>query len=167
MLLLLDNFSPTSDASLRQLYVAITRAKENLYIHLNGTFLDTIIAEGIESVFDGTIYGRPGSVSLNASMKDVWLDDFVFRQNPVSNLRSGGELYVKDGKICDKNGKEVVKLSSAMSDKVNSLLAQGYIMSGAEVNFIVKWWMKSLKKDILVLLPILHFSLQDSNDPIL
>lgn len=165
--LLLDNFSPTSDASLRQLYVAITRAKENLYIHLNGTFLDTIIAEGIESVFDGTIYGRPGSVSLNASMKDVWLDDFVFRQNPVSNLRSGGELYIKDGKICDKNGKEVVKLSSAMSDKVSSLLAQGYIMSGAEVNFIVKWWMKSLKKDILVLLPILHFSLQDSKDPIL
>jgi ATP-dependent DNA helicase RecQ len=42
--LVLENFNPTTDEAKRQLYVAMTRAKENLAIHLNGGFLELGVA---------------------------------------------------------------------------------------------------------------------------
>ncbi len=155
--LMLDNFSPESDESLRQLYVAMTRAKDCLYIHLNGTFLDRIEADGIERIYDRNIYGPPEEISLNASMPDVWLSDFRSRQLPVSNLRCGDRLEVIDGKICDKYGTEVVKLSSSMQEKVRKVESRGYVLSGADVNFVVWWHEENQEKDIMVLLPTLHF----------
>ena len=42
---MLDDFNANSDDSKRQLYVAMTRAKQNLTIHYNGNYLDNIKVE--------------------------------------------------------------------------------------------------------------------------
>jgi len=42
--LMLDNFNPSTDEARRQLYVAMTRAKQNLTVHLNSNFLDHLSA---------------------------------------------------------------------------------------------------------------------------
>ncbi len=45
--LLLNGFTPNTDEEKRQLYVAITRAKTNLAIHYNGTYLKNIKTENL------------------------------------------------------------------------------------------------------------------------
>jgi ATP-dependent DNA helicase RecQ len=50
--IMLENFNPATDEAKRQLYVAMTRAKRNLTIHLNGNYLDNITAENLERVED-------------------------------------------------------------------------------------------------------------------
>lgn len=42
--LLLDDFKINTSEAKRQLYVAITRAKQNLFIHLNSNILDALLA---------------------------------------------------------------------------------------------------------------------------
>jgi ATP-dependent DNA helicase RecQ len=41
---MLENINPTTDDARRQLYVAMTRAKQNLTVHLNSDFLDDLTA---------------------------------------------------------------------------------------------------------------------------
>ncbi len=54
--LMLENFYPYTDPERRLLYVAMTRAKQNLTIHLNSGFLDTLMTENLERISDhGTI----------------------------------------------------------------------------------------------------------------
>ncbi len=50
--IMLENFNPATDEAKRQLYVAMTRAKRNLTIHLNGNYLDNLTTENLERVED-------------------------------------------------------------------------------------------------------------------
>jgi len=47
--LMLPNFKPQEDKAKRQLYVAMTRAKSNLTIHMVGNYLDYIKVEDLET----------------------------------------------------------------------------------------------------------------------
>ncbi|MFC3199499.1 ATP-binding domain-containing protein [Parapedobacter deserti] len=51
--IMLERFIPTTDEAKRQLYVAMTRAKRNLTIHVNADFLDSMTAENLEKVTNG------------------------------------------------------------------------------------------------------------------
>ena len=157
--LLIDNIYPKTDEDRRQLYVAMTRAKENLFIHINTSFLDEYDVEGIERINDGRQYGMPEKVVLATTMKDVWLNDFIYRQTALSNLASGDKLVVNAGKLCDLNGKEIVKFSNAMRERMNSLQGKGYRLYEADVNFIVWWKCNDVNMEIKVLLPKLYFKL--------
>ncbi len=90
--ILLENFNAGPDEAKRQLYVAMTRAKRNLSIHLNGTYLDNLTAENLQRVEDREIYSTPGELAMHLSFKDVWLDYFSTRQHLVSQLTSGDTL---------------------------------------------------------------------------
>ncbi len=63
--LMLENFNPTTDEAKRQLYVAMTRAKQNLTIHLNGNYLDNITAENLEKVEDRETYLPPSELAMH------------------------------------------------------------------------------------------------------
>lgn len=157
--LLIDNTYPKTDEERRQLYVAMTRAKENLFIHMNTSFLDEYEVKGIERINDNRQYGMPEKVTLAATMKDVWLNDFIYRQAVLSNLASGDRLVINAGKLCDLNGKETVKFSNAMRERMKSLQDKGYRLCEADVNFIVWWKCNDANMEIRVLLPKLYFTL--------
>ena len=163
--LMLSDFFPGTDEIRRQLYVAMTRAKNNLYIHSNRQILKTNCVDGLECVCDDSLYGLPEEVSLSASMTDVWLDSFKYCQKALDDLKSGDRLNVVDGRIYDSNGNEVVKFAKKFNEReIGRLQNLGYVLSGAEVNFMVWWWAKDSGMEIKILLPMLHFCLVANKD---
>ena len=99
--LLLDEFSIRTEEAMRQLYVAMTRAKRNLTIHYNGNYLDFIKAEGLEIINDSEAYLPPSQLAMQLTYKDVWLDYFISCQRLISQLNSGDVLAVKEN--CCRN----------------------------------------------------------------
>lgn len=151
--LMLENFIPGTDEEKRQLYVAVTRAKNNLSIHLNSAWLDPYRVEGAEYVVDRKDYAQPSEMTLPLSLRDVWLDDCMHYQKSLGELRSGDELVVKDEALMRVGGEVVVRFSRSFRDKYNLLKSKGYAIYRAEVDFLV-WWKGQDKTDeILVPLP--------------
>ena len=151
--LMLENFIPGTDEEKRQLYVAVTRAKNNLSIHLNSAWLDPYRAEGAEYVVDRKDYAQPSEMTLPLSLRDVWLDDCIHYQKSLGELRSGDELVVKNEALMRVGGEVVVRFSRSFRDKYNLLKSKGYALYRAEVDFLV-WWKGQDKTDeILVPLP--------------
>ena len=151
--LMLENFIPGTDEEKRQLYVAVTRAKNNLSIHLNSAWLDPYRVEGAEYVVDRKDYAQPSEMTLPLSLRDVWLDDCIHYQKSLGELRSGDELVVKDEALMRVGGEVVVRFSRSFRDKYNLLKSKGYALYRAEVDFLV-WWKGQDKTDeILVPLP--------------
>ena len=157
--LMLDCAAPVSDEEKRQIYVALTRAKKNLSIHLNTGFLDNIHVSGLEKIEDLNTYDAPAEISLLPSLKDVWLNDFTLRQKAIEKLMGGDRLESRDGSLYDTEGKLVLKFSKYFVDKkINPLNAKGFRLSSASVNFIVWWKGKDMDNEIRTVLPKLDFS---------
>ncbi len=157
--LMLDNECPDKDEKRRVLYVAMTRAKENLYIHLNTSFLDKYGAEGLRRKYDDGVYNPPKEVLMEVSLRYVWLNDFIKKQSIVAKYMCGDLLVVRDGRVFDRNGIELVKFSKSFNKESQRLRDAGYELSGAEADTIVWWFCHDAGTDIQVLLPRLHFSL--------
>ena len=156
--LMLDCAAPVTDEEKRQVYVALTRAKKNMYIHLNTGFLDNIRVSGIERIEDLNTYDAPDEISLLLSLKDIWLNDFTLRQEAVVGLMGGDRLEPCGDCLYDTGGKLVLKFAKGfISDKLDKLKAKGFVLSGASVNFIVWWKGKEMEKEIRVVLPKLDF----------
>src|SRR5690606_39274359 len=94
--LMLENFDTSTDECKRQLYVAMTRAKKNLTIHLNSDLLNGINAENLERIEDNQSYSPPVEIAMHLSHKDLWLDYFIMRQHLLSQLASGDTLLIAE-----------------------------------------------------------------------
>ncbi len=157
VILMLEDIPATTDEEKRLLYVAMTRAKKNLTIHLNSQYLDTIHAENLERLVNFESYNPPKDLVMHLSLKDVWLDFFIRRQNTVSQLISGNTLLLKDDRCLNEQGVTVLMFSKQFSEKIEALKAKGYILKSANVNFIVYWKKEDSDREIKVILPELHF----------
>jgi len=159
--LMLDNFKPSTDEATRQLYVAMTRAKQNLTIHLNSNFLNNISAENIERVDMKEAYLPPTQMVMHLSLKDVVLDYFINRQVSISRMVSGDELAVKNGEYLTSKGMPVVKFSKGYLGKIEALAKRNFRPISAKVNFVVYWLKEDTEKEILTVLPELSFTNSD------
>ena len=74
--MMLKNLSGKTNAERRALYVGMTRAKNNLYIHTNTALFDKYRLSGIKHVEDATEYGKPSEIILQTTHRDVVLDFF-------------------------------------------------------------------------------------------
>lgn len=155
--LLLDNFEVRSDENRRQLYVAMTRAKQNLHLHLNGRYLDHIKVTNMEFLDDKEIYLPPNEMAMHLTHRDVWLDYFISRQNAVSLLKSGEEL-VFDGEGClNSKGQSILKFSQHFLGQIQQMEAQGYKVKTIRVNFIFIWYKKEKQQEFKVVIPEVFF----------
>lgn len=67
---MLENFDATKDEKKRQLYVAMTRAKQNLTIHLNGNYLDKLkTKKDFRELKASNIFQPPNGLALHLSHK--------------------------------------------------------------------------------------------------
>ncbi len=155
--LMLDGFNPDSNEKKRQLYVAMTRAKQNLSIHLNGNYLDDISIDEIEQKFDSTSYESAKLLILHLSHKDIWLDYFIDKQHIISNHKSGGKLTVNNIGCVDTSGKFVLKFSKNFKERIADYQSSGYRLMGAEINYIVYWQKEDTNIDVKIILPELKF----------
>ncbi len=155
--LMIENINPTTDETKRQLYVAMTRAKENLSIHLNGNYLDSITAENIERVEDKETYLPPNEMVMHLTYKDVWLDYFITRQHLVSNLTSGDTLTINGDECKTSNGHSVLKFSNLFMSSMEAMKKKGFQVKKVRVNFIVYWLKEHAEHEIKIILPELYF----------
>ncbi|MBX9784230.1 MAG: RecQ family ATP-dependent DNA helicase [Chitinophagaceae bacterium] len=155
--IMLENFNPETDEAKRQLYVAMTRAKRNLTIHLNGNYLDNPAVENLERVEDREIHLQPHQLAMHLSFKDVWLDYFITRQYLVSQLTSGDILTINGDECINSRGQSILKFSKQFLNTIESVKQKGYQLKSAKVNFIVYWKKEGTEQEIKIVLPELYF----------
>ena len=140
--MMLKNSAGKTDAERRALYVGMTRAKSNLYIHTNTTLFDKYHIDGVEHAVDGAEYGELTEIMLQTTHKDVVLDFFKNKKEIIFNLRSGTKLKIDDVYlVAELNGRDVrvAKLSKAFVETLEKLKDKSYSPKFAEVRFVVAW----------------------------
>lgn len=133
--LMLENFDVSTDAAKRQVYVAMTRAKQSLTIHLNSGFMDNLLAECLERVEDTLVYLPPNELVMQLTHKDVKLGYFSYKQYLISQLVSGDELIL-NGEECQNQKKQpVLKFSNKCIRQLDEMKEKGFELKKAKVNF--------------------------------
>jgi len=155
--IMLENYDVSTDQAKRLLYVAMTRAKNNLTIHLNGDYLDSIAVENLELVEDREEHMPPGEIVMQLSYKDIWLDYFINRQHLVSQLTSGDALIINADECRTANGQAILKFSKQFLNTIEAQKQNGYHLKRAKVNFIIYWKKEDTEREVKIILPELYF----------
>jgi len=155
-----SRFPKIDDETKRAIYVAITRAKQNLYIFYNGNYFEKINIENIQRTFDETNYPTPRQINLHLSHKDVVLDYFAFRKKEIDFLISGQNLLIHNTG-CFYGNKQVLKFSLKFCSKIEELKSKNYFPVKATVRHIVLWQGKDKEDEIKIILPNIEFSKTD------
>ena len=145
--LLLGGIQRMDSDMLRAIYVGITRAKHHLYIYNDTSFL----------------ISQP-SIALSLSMHDVWLDFFRYRIEQVLRLRSGDKMKYVNGYLLSEKGEYISRLSTSMRDRMNEHEEKGYIVTDAEVSFVLAWRPPKENQEIAVCLANLVLSQSEEDD---
>ena len=119
----------------RTIYVGITRAKHNLFIYNDTSFLSA----------------QP-SVAISLSMHDVQLGYFRNRKEKVLKLRSGDTLHYSNGFLISQRGDSIASLSKAMRERMEELQQKGYAVTSAQVSYIIAWRPREEPQEIAVCL---------------
>jgi ATP-dependent DNA helicase RecQ len=171
--ILLNDYTPTTDEANRLLYVAMTRAKRNLIIHLNTGFLDELKATSphrnqpltsarpamdshhppVEFILDNTPYEPAPALTLHLSHKDVWLDFFRHRQHILSTIMSGDTLTYNGESCLNSKGQPVLRFSQHFLNQLASLQANGYTLTTVTVNVVVYWQKEGEERASRIVLP--------------
>ncbi|MEC4049128.1 RecQ family ATP-dependent DNA helicase [Flavobacterium sp. SUN046] len=157
VILLLENFDPKTDEKKRQLYVAMTRAKQNLTIHLNGNYLDNLKTEGLETIVNNDTFQPPNKLVLHLSHRDLYLGYFEYVQHRLNGLISGDSIIVCDEGCKNNKGELILKFSKLCLDKISENKQKGFILKEAKINFIVYWTNDEKKIEVKIILPELLF----------
>lgn len=155
--LLLENLDVREDEKKRQLYVAMTRAKIKLTIHLNGNYLDKIKTDGLERTENNSIFQRPNGLALHLSHRDLNLGYFEYIQNRINTLTSGDLIIISDEGCKNEKGELVLKFSKKFFEKLSEIKKNGFELKEAKVNFIVHWQAEDKKQEVKIILPELQF----------
>ncbi|WP_291529191.1 RecQ family ATP-dependent DNA helicase [Bacteroides sp. UBA939] len=140
-LLLNDDCRKEYNGRLREIYVAITRAKTHLSIHLNSHYLHITPKEYAHFQTDEKEYPMPEYLYFSLNHKDVFLDFFMypFRQDIIETLKSGSPLQLTDRGCTDGRGTEILRFSSKFKSVMEQWQKKGYGLHKASVNFVVFW----------------------------
>jgi ATP-dependent DNA helicase RecQ len=155
--LMLENFDARTDEKRRQLYVAMTRAKQNLIIHLNGNYLDKLKTEDLERIENQNTFEPPNVLAIHLSHKDLYLSYFDFVQHRINGLTSGETIIICDEGCKNNKGELVLKFSRSFLEKLSEINQSGFQLKEAKVNFIVHWKAEDKEHEVKIILPELYF----------
>lgn len=155
--LLLDNFSLTTDESKRQLYVAITRAKKNLTIHLNSNYFDVLSVDNLVQVEDSRFYFAPKEHIIQLNHENVNLGYSEYIQHRIGDMISGDPLVIKEDGCANSNDDLVLKFSKKFLETLEAEKSNGYVLKSAMVNYIVYWLKEGAEQEVKIILPELCF----------
>jgi len=148
---LLKDFKLDSNESRRQLYVAVTRAKNNLQLHYNSSFLRILKVDDLVYKQDKNAYTEPDCITYPLTHKNVKLGYFGYVQHRLNGLQSGQELIVLADGLGLANGQQVLKYSNSFMENLESQARKGYRVKSANVNFVVYW--KNEETELKIILP--------------
>ena len=138
VILLLDNFDMSNDEAKRLVYVAMTRAKNNLTIHTNGSYFDKINVPELLIINSEATFSIPKSLLLRTSLKDVNLGFFRKNQLLIRSLSAGMKLQpVKEGLMY--KDRLVIKYSHSFTQLLTQKERKGYHIKDANISHLVFW----------------------------
>jgi len=155
--LLLENFDLRTDEKKRLLYVAMTRAKKNLTVHLNGNYLENIVAEELERIENRNTFQPPSELVLHLAHNDLNLGYFAFIQHRVNAMVSGATMIVNPEGCTNDKGELVLKFSKRFLERLIEIKESGFQLKEAKVNFIVYWKNEDAEQEMRIILPQLYF----------
>lgn len=136
--MLITDGSALDDKLLRRYYVAMTRARNRLFIHTNSDYFEALGAD--RYTVNQRLYPMPDEIVLQLSHRDVYLNFFHDRKRDVLSLRSGDELDYRETVFYDKGiGRAIAKLSNSMEKTLSEWIEKGYQVKSASVRFVVAW----------------------------
>ena len=154
----------STDAERRVLYVGMTRAKNNLYIHTNTALFNSYRINGVEHLTDGTAYCEPKEITVQMTHRDVVLDYFKGRRELIFDLRSGARLSIDDVYLIAEikgSAVRIAKFSKSFTEKIETLKSKGFTPTTASVRFIVAWKGEEDVRETPIVLADIEFVKQD------
>lgn len=152
-----------NDEERRKLYVGMTRAKSNLFIHANTDLFAKYILPDVIHVADSNDYSEPSEIVLQTTHRDVVLDYFKNKKELIFDLRSGTALKIDDVYLsAELHGRDVrvAKFSKTFVEMLEKLKNKGYAPTSSEVRFIVAWKGEEDDQETPILLTDIHFQKQ-------
>ena len=146
----------TDDKTKRAIYVAITRAKQNLHIFYSGNTFDRIVVDGCSVKNDDNDYDAPSLICKQLAHSDVALSHFKYYRREIDKLRSGQELTVTENG-CSIGDKLILKFSASFRTQISDLRGKGYLPVKATIRHIVFWQGKDMENEIKIILPDVEF----------
>lgn len=135
----------------RLLYVGITRAKTNLFIHYFGHYFKYKNIDNYKYFEYKTDYELPDKLVFSLTHKDVNLGYFQFTQNAVKDINIGEELeLIEEWRLQYKYWK-ILKLSNKFIDYLKGF--KGFEFASAKVKHKVYWYNLDLEKEFVIVLP--------------
>jgi ATP-dependent DNA helicase RecQ len=157
--LLDEHIGANTDEEKRKLYVGLTRAKRELYIHENNPVFGGYTLPEVEHTEDACDYPEPPEMILPLSHRDVVLDFFKGKKELIFRLCSGAELHT-DGDYfsaeLDDHTVRIAKMSKACAARLHELSEKGYLPYKAIVRFVVAWKGNEDKDETAIVLPDLY-----------
>lgn len=151
--MMLNNQDADKEDDIRKLYVGITRAKQDLYIHCNTPIFHNNEKQNIHYQYDMSIYPEPEEIALQLSMRDVNLGFFKDKKETILKLVSGTSLNYNNGFLQSSSGENVVYLSKAKREELKDWYEKGYLVKSAIISCILAWKGKDDEEECAVILP--------------
>lgn len=156
---LLNSVVEMTEERKRALYVAMTRAKKNLFIYYNDEAFDKYICQGAIRTVDKNIYGKPREILLQFTHKEVVLDFFMDKKILVQRLQGGMELLCK-GRYLYMKGSDgehkIAEFSKNACKIIDINRKNGYEIEKCYVRFIVGWKNQKDGKEYPIMLPDIY-----------
>lgn len=156
--MLLDASYYSKDEEKRRVYVGLTRAKSNLFIHIVGDSFRWVKERlRVKYSVDDKEYNEPSQMEIQLGFHDVFLGFFKNYKSQILALRSGNSLGFKS-EYLTSNGKSILKYSMAFQEKLASIISRGYSITKSEIRYILAWKDKDHPEEdeIAVILPNLY-----------
>lgn len=157
--LLYDLPGRLSDEVLRTIYVGMTRAKHNLYIHSTNEIFQSIDAANVKKSVDSNDYTEPNEFTIGLTHRDVQLGRFSKIQKYIYSLTCGDEVDVDDQKIY-KGKFNIAYFSNAFKEEIENHAKRGYKTVNARINHLLYWKKQDENQEVLIALPIIVFKKQ-------
>ncbi len=149
-----------NDEEKRLLYVGMTRAKQNLFIHFSSECFDEFRQYATKFYDVDQSYEKPKRLMYELSYSDVQLGYFKYVQQHIYKLKAGDELEFNEDEIMSYQGNKILKFSKAYQEQFNKLTNQGYIINKIQVKFMLYWYNKEEEKEYLIAIPEITFDLE-------
>ena len=150
--LLLDGVKTNGDEDIRKLYVGMTRAKKQLFIHCNTGLFEQYDYRLVDFRLDNMLYPAPDELTLQLTHRDVFLDFFKDKKKQILMQRAGQPLTYKNGYLKTALGEDVAYLSKQKRAELKDWDEKGYHVQSAKINYILAWKGKDDDEETAVLL---------------
>jgi len=164
-LALSNYYLPIKDEERRAIYVALTRAKKNLFVHYNNGLFNDLSIDNVEKTDDNMNYDESPEIAFQCTQKSVILDAFFSYQTSVGKLYAGTNLTL-DEKGCLYRNNRVLLFSASFKNELIKWKDKGYLPYSAKVNTVIYWKKKedenskpddpNIGKETKIVLPIVY-----------